>query len=42
VMLTIAFGSLFFFWRRGWLKPSYRIKEDWALGLFLAINLGLV
>jgi magnesium transporter len=28
VMLTIAFGSLFFFWRRGWLKPSYRIKED--------------
>ncbi|MFN9175663.1 MAG: magnesium/cobalt transporter CorA [Synechocystis sp.] len=28
VMLLIAFGSLFFFWRRGWLSPSYRIKEE--------------
>jgi magnesium transporter len=28
VMLSLAGGSLFFFWRRGWLKPSYRIKED--------------
>jgi magnesium transporter len=28
VMLLIAFGSLFFFWRRGWLSPSYSIKEE--------------
>jgi len=28
IMLLIAFGSLFFFWRRGWLSPSYRIKEE--------------
>jgi magnesium transporter len=28
VMLLIAAGSLLFFWRRGWLSPSYRIRED--------------
>jgi magnesium transporter len=28
VMITIALGSLFFFWRRGWLSPSYKIKEE--------------
>ncbi|BFM39315.1 magnesium/cobalt transporter CorA [Synechocystis sp. LKSZ1] len=28
VMITIAGGSLFFFWRRGWLSPSYDIKDD--------------
>ncbi|MEB3174498.1 MAG: magnesium/cobalt transporter CorA [Cyanobacteriota bacterium] len=28
VMIAIAGGSLIFFWRRGWLSPSYVIKED--------------
>ena len=28
IMLFIAGGSLFFFWRRGWLSPSYRIHEE--------------
>ncbi len=28
VMLAIAFGSLYFFWRRGWLHPFYRIKKE--------------
>ena len=28
VMLTIAFGSLYFFWRRGWLQPFYRVKKE--------------
>ncbi|MEB3227380.1 MAG: magnesium/cobalt transporter CorA [Synechocystis sp.] len=28
VMLLIAVGSLVFFWRRGWLSPSYHIKEE--------------
>lgn len=28
VMILIAVGSLFFFWRRGWLSPSYRISEE--------------
>ncbi|MEA5512555.1 magnesium/cobalt transporter CorA [Nodularia sp. UHCC 0506] len=29
VMAAIAFGLLFFFWRRGWLKDSSTIKQDW-------------
>ncbi len=28
VMILIAGGSLIFFWRRGWLSPSYDLKED--------------
>jgi len=28
VMLAIAFGSLYFFWRRGWLQPFYKTKAE--------------